>query len=552
MFVSFVSPRVFVVLVFAVGIAITLNPTYAKEGEIFYNGDANFDLNSGYIAGENIETNIELTNMESFPIADAYLVIEILEGCETLTYPSQNSDCDNVFFEKVVSNITLDSLGKMTVPFSYKLPDDLKSGTYRMDVFLRTKKTPIVGMVHIFVPGKSTSFFVTGSGSESSIKILRTKTQVLGFEGPIGSPSKPGATVDGSVYVENLIDSSQDGLTMHVSLCPWDDTECANGGFIVQKIYSFSLNSKETKEIDIFFTAPMKPDAYAIRLEVKDKALVTRSLYRNRLIVTGETAKIRKLWINKRYYAPGEKAELNTLIFTSPDHYTSPFMYGVKLLVSVKDLNADVIVFQKTEVIPELSDNVVYVSKNYEFVTGSVLQKFEICAQLSSKDDLFYDSYCYVIDSTKFTSKAHNYRLDKKVFDKETSEFSAELCVTDASGMPVFSSADISVTDLGKQEYVLKDNINIDPCHQVKFAYRPDVLYRMVINDKEARKQSKFEIQYYEESAIPSSNVDNPDSKIDDGKDKIPETQDNNFIIMGIFVILAAIFAYIYIKTRKK
>ncbi len=170
---------------------------------------------------------------------------------------------------------------------------------------------------------------------------------------------------------------------------------------------------------------------------------------------------------------------------------------------------------------------------------------------MSSNDDVFYDSYCYTIDSTKFASKTHKYRLDEKMFDKETSEFSAELCVTDASGMPVFSSADISVTDLKKQEYVLKDNINIDSCYPIKFAYRPEVSYRMLINDKETRKQYKFEFQSSEESLMPSSRVDNPVPKIDDGKDKAQETQDNNFIIMSVLVILAAIFAYLYIKTRK-
>ena len=540
--------RVFAVLVFAVVIAMVSGPAYAKEDELFYNGDASFGLKENYIAGENLETSIVLTNMESFPISDAYLVIEILEGCKEPTYPSQQSDCDNVFFEKVVSNISLDSLGKMTVPFSYRLPLDLKSGTYRMDVFLRTKKTPIVGMVHIFVPGKSVSFAVVGSGSEPSIKILRTRTEVLEEEGPIGSPSKPGATVDGSVYIENQKDSFQDGLTLYLSLCQWDDTECENGGFIVQKIYSFSLDSKETKKIDISFTAPMKPDAYAIRLEVKDKSLVTRSIYRNRLIVTGETAKIRKLWVNKRYYVPGENAELNALIFTSPDHYTSPFMYGVKLLVSVKDLDNDAVIFQKTDVIPELSDNVVYVSKKYQFVTDNVLEKFEICAQLTSSADVFYDSYCYTIDSTKFASKTHNYRLDEKTFDNNASEFRAELCVTDASGMPISATTHISVTDLKKQETILKDNINIDSCNPIKFAYMPGVSYIMLVNDIEARKQYKFEFQSPEELAMPPSGEDKPVTKIDDEKEK---AQDNNFILISILAIFAIIFAYIYIKTRK-
>ncbi|MFH1431823.1 MAG: hypothetical protein ABIG84_01275 [archaeon] len=522
-------------------------PSYATEtSDLFYSGDVSYDLKDTYNAGDSIQTDITASNMEEFPITGAYLVIEILEGCMDPVYPSQDSDCDNIFFEKVMPGINLDPLSQVSVPFSYILPSDLKTGTYRMDVYLRTQKTPIVGMAHIFLPSRYKSFAVKGTGVEPSLKIQRTTTKILGATGPVGPPALPGSLVEGTVYIKNIKAVEEDGLSLLVAICSWDDTGCENK-YVWQNTYPFSIGPTETKGIGISFDAPEKPDAYAIRLELKDKKRDIRSIYRSRLVVTGTSAKVRKLWVDKRYYNADEKVELNTLIFTSPDHYTNPVMYKSNLLVSVKDLNSDKIVFHNTEEIPELSGDVPSVSKKYSFVTTDVLERFEICAQVNSKDNEIYDKYCYEIDSSKFSSESRKYSLNEKIFDRETMEFSADLCVSDDNDRPVSSNAGISITDLKNRVSVMRENIKIDSCHPVRFTYKPDVSYRMLINDEDLKKQYRFEFQYTEPSVKPGDS-DKNETAIDD---EMKKDQDGDFIIVGILVIVAVILTYLYIKTRK-
>ncbi len=523
-------------------------PNAAATSELFYSGDVTYDLKDTYFPGDILETELQISNMEQFPLAGAYIIIDIVEGCKTPTYPSQNSDCDNIFFEKIIRNINIDPQSQVSVPFSYQLSSDLKTGTYRMDVYLRTKKTPILGMAHIHLPGRHKSFTITANGQEPSIKILRTKTHILDTTGPVGPPASPASEVTGTVYIENTKDTPQDH-SLFISICSWDDTGCDN--FITEKTYPFSIPAKETKNIDFSFTAPEKPDAYAVRLEVKDKSGSTKSLYRSRLIVTGKAAKIRKLWVNKRYYNAGENVDLNTLIFGSPDHYTYPVVTNADLQLSLKDLNTNKILYRNTEQIPELSSNIGLITKKYTFLTEKSLDKFEICAQITSETSELYDRYCYIIDSQKYTSNIRKYTLDEKHFNKDTMTFSANLCVVDGSGMPVSTDTQITVIDNLNRESVMSESITINNCHPLKFIFNPHTPYMMTVNDIGIARQYRFEL----ESPAAKHTPDNKEQEIDTDKEPKDESKQKHallFIVFSIFVILAGIFAYIYIKKRKE
>ncbi len=522
-------------------------PNAAAASELFYSGDVTYDIKDTYIPGEVLETELQISNMEEFPIAGAYIIIDIVEGCETPTYPSQDSDCDNIFFEKIIRDINIGSQYQVSVPFSYQLPSDLKTGTYRMDVYLRTKKTPIQGMAHIHLPGRHKSFTISAAGQEPSIKILRTKTHILGTTGPVGPPASPASEVTGAVYIENSKDTSQD-LSLFISVCSWDDTGCDN--FITEKTYPFSIAAKETKNIDFSFTAPEKPDAYAVRLEVKDKSGSTKSIYRSRLIVTGKAAKIRKLWVNKRYYNAGENVNLNTLIFGSPDHYTYPVVTNADLQLSLKDLNTNKILYQNTEQIPELSSNIGLITKKFNFVTDISLDKFEICAQITSENDVLYDRHCIEIDSRKFYSNVRKYTLNKENFDKETMEFSANLCVTDNSDMPISANTGIDIINMKSHDSILSDKIRIDSCHNIEFTYKQDTPYRITINDEDVGKQYKFEIN----SGLTENTESTENTETNTDDDNKNENKNRNyllFIIFCIIVILAAILVY-YLKKKER
>ena len=82
-------------------------PNAVATSELFYAGDVTYDLKDTYLPGDILETDLQISNMEEFPIAGVYLIIDIVEGCKTPTYPSQDSDCDNIFFEKIICSIQL-------------------------------------------------------------------------------------------------------------------------------------------------------------------------------------------------------------------------------------------------------------------------------------------------------------------------------------------------------------------------------------------------------------------------------------------------------------
>ena len=122
-------------LVFAI-LAIFLSNVMAAE--LFYKSNMYVSLNKAEFApGETLEANVGITNSESFPIAEAYLVFELVQG-ESYYYPSQTKDSDNVFFEENVEGINIAPFDRVSKSFSYRLPEGLAPGSYRRDVYAKT------------------------------------------------------------------------------------------------------------------------------------------------------------------------------------------------------------------------------------------------------------------------------------------------------------------------------------------------------------------------------------------------------------------------------
>lgn len=191
------------VIVGVLFLCLALAGMASAEENIFFGGGLSAQFNNNYSAGDNISSSVFVYNTESFPIINASLIIELVSGCINPVYPSQDSDCDNVIDELVISNINIPAGKDVEIPFNYKLPSDLASGGYRFDMFLMTKRTPIVGMQHILFSGNYYYFDLIGSGAFPTAKIIRTKTNVDGFLGPIGSSVEGGATSNLQLFISS-------------------------------------------------------------------------------------------------------------------------------------------------------------------------------------------------------------------------------------------------------------------------------------------------------------------------------------------------------------
>jgi len=196
-----------------------------------------------------------------------------------------------------------------------------------------------------------------------------------------------------------------DGLTLDVSVCEWDDTVCLGSGegFILNRTYVLqSIPPGEKAAVDVSFKAPERPNAYAIRLELKDAGGRMVSLYRSRIIVKGETARIRKMAVNNYHYSGEEPGSIMLLIGPSPDHYTNPVTKDAEARVSI--VSDGKTLYSESSSLPPLSglSYPVTVFVSFNFSAPVEMNVFEVCSQINSRQEQVYDRYCYMINSSRF------------------------------------------------------------------------------------------------------------------------------------------------------
>lgn len=358
------------------------------KSSMFYHGSLDFELKASYSAGEVISTNITITNLESFPIFDGYLVIQIIEGCKEPVYPTNKAEC-NVVHEEKIEGIDLLPASERVVNYSYKLPDDIKSGDYRIDVYFKTKRTPIVGIPASFVEQAYKTFKLINGKDFPKAKISWTKTHVAGGYAQSGAGVLAGSEVEGVVFLKAIKEFSGN---LNVKICSYDDTACDS--YLIEKSYPVKLAESEEKPLIISFVAPSKPDAYAIRFELVDENGRLNSLYRSRIVVLGEGGRILKLAISKPYYKAGEIGWIRVLA-TGPLMY-SPILPSISEIKNVK-LNVYLTyqgkeIFRDSKVISALHTDELIASE-FTFTSPKDMDKINVCAELSN--GIVYDKYCY-------------------------------------------------------------------------------------------------------------------------------------------------------------
>lgn len=390
-------------------VMLFLSQAYALE--LFYNASMNTELNKQQFApGESLEAEITVLNLEDFPIAEAYVVVELVQG-KDYYYPSQTTDRDNVFFEEKILGLNIAPYGKAATTFSYTIPDDLTPGDYRIDVYAKTNKTHLVGAPHIFASPNSVNFTVSGrDGSFPEAKFVRTKTRFHQFLGPIGPGISPGEEIENEIFVQNTSGRNLSDLTLFVGMCEWDDTSCKSFNSSATKKIS-SLKAGDETKVSVKLTSPQMPDAYAIRLELKDSDGKLLSLYRNRSIVYGGTAKIHQLNVSDYLFGESDNVELSVLIGPSPDHYTFPEFNDFAVRAWVEDIrDNNRVVFSESKAIDSISGSELK-QETFSFASPVALDLFKVCAVIE-KQGIEHEHYCYVVDASKFPEKKQMSEID--------------------------------------------------------------------------------------------------------------------------------------------
>ncbi len=496
----------------------------------FYKGDVQIKLNQEtYKPGHIIEAEITIFNGEPYPISDGFLVIELVKGRAEPIYPSQMSDEDIIFYEEIQKDLTLTPGASKKINFQFPITSELKGGSYRLDVFFRTKKTPIIGMAHILLPGKSKHFQIINGGHFPNSNILRTKTWILNEQstGPIGPlVDSDEDTISGSVFFENI----NEDLILELKVCGWDDITCDKSE--LEQIYHIP---KGSTSVNFNFDAPNDPDAYAVRLELKkgDKLF---SLYRSRFITTGDVVKIRKLSVDKLYLEKGEEVNLKVTLFGSPDHYTYPVVKDAKLKVFVKDLESDGTIFEKTESLPDMdsaSDSLTI--RNFGFESPVKSNKFMVCAETHSQNNKLLDDYCYVVDVSKFILIDYNITADFE-YNAEYKELLLEICALHNSGAQIKTQTQYELS-LGNNPVKISE-LEVEGCSKQTIAGMEKNNYGLLVYDKNQKRQYSF--------VIDLTNLE----EMDDEEENPPQNYLVYAVVLAVIILILGIM--MLLLRRKK
>jgi len=345
--------------------------------DITWNGTVTINLSkTSFTEAEPITGTILVYNLESYPLLGGKFVMHLAQGA--YAYPSQESSSDNISYEKIIDLNWLLPNSKKEVPFSI---DPQKEGAYRLDLYAWVVKSKMVGASNILYNPISTNLTVTGKPQVVRATINRTITSFNGFSGPVGFPIKENSSFSGEVLIVNNSAVEKKGLELGVTICEWSSATC-EGNEIRIKVPT--LLPEDNKIVKVALIAPLIPSAYEINMKLYNGTEI-ESIYKSRVIVSGGTAKIRKIAISgldtKNY-------SINAMIAGSPDHFNYPdfenFTFGVEVYKDgaiIEEKSVNVALIKTEEVIGQTFD---LSSKSFSKICGKI-----------TKDGLTYDRQCF-------------------------------------------------------------------------------------------------------------------------------------------------------------
>ncbi|MBU0662489.1 hypothetical protein KJ891_03420, partial [Candidatus Micrarchaeota archaeon] len=371
----------------------------------------------------------------------------------------------------------------------------LSAGNYTALLYLRAVKVPASGVAFIFASPVEVHFTVTGAkGAFPALNIVRTKTIFNDTLGPVGAPTEAGAAINGTVYVQNISNSEVRNAEIFIAFCDWDDTLCPQ--FLSEKTYGIgTVKAGETKAVTVELPPIEIPSAYAVLIEARAGGEL-HSLYRNRIIIQGGTARVRRVIIDKPHFNAGETANLRFIVGPSPDHYTNPDFENFVFEAEVTNLNSGAVVFNGSENYDLISTRTGYYEKQFSFTVPSELSHFRVCGRIT-KGGTLYDEQCYEIDSADFviphipeTALAVDWS-----YDAGAELLSMEFCgtsdgeISDLNMHYFLQNAETS--EIAKRRF-----LSSAECYDETISL-PQARYLLVVDDYISKRQEKFDVDLF-------------------------------------------------------
>jgi hypothetical protein len=147
-----------------------------------------------------------------------------------------------------------------------------------------------------------------------------------------------------------------------------------------------NIDNGEELSKKVTLLSPSLPSAYEIKMKIFDESRVY-SIYSNRMIVTGPTSKIRKIYLDG--IGQGQYS-INSFIAGSPDHFTipSPVFTDFSVITQIFDNNNLLNTYSKD--LTEIKTGEI------KFLDLNINEtKFDKVCQKIVKNDLVYDQECF-------------------------------------------------------------------------------------------------------------------------------------------------------------
>jgi hypothetical protein len=456
--------------------------------DVSWNGFINIDFNKDTFApDEDVTGKIIISNLADVPIVGERIVLQVATG--PYSYPSQASE-ENVIHEEIISDIWVLPHSMKSVNFNI---GTIPSGNYRLDAYSWIMKTKFIGSNAIYLSPQQENFTISAGNPLTDIEIVRSTTWFGDAEniGPVGFPVDAGEKFSGKVFIENNSGSASNNLQLEISICDWSNAFCET-----PEITKINIPKLVTgiNEIDVELTAPELPSAYEINIALKtgDEKV---SMYKNRVIVAGGTAKIRKVSIDG---LKEKDYSITALIAGSPDHFNNPAFENFKLELETfngdTSLTTDEKSFSKIEVGEVLGNT---------FEIGE--QSFTKACLKVTKSGKLYDEECFTVPLGEI-QVAYDEKFPEVLkvdwsFNKNTGELSLRLF------KEINKHINARIRILGQNEILFDESIEQDGEVQKSYSLEKKN-YTLVIDDKDAKRQIIVLLELEDSDSTDATNND--------------------------------------------
>lgn len=345
-----------------------------------------------YTAGDNITFFYTISNPTEMPLTDAAIRVQVLYSGENLDRQEGDDMIDEFF---VVKNVNLNPGDSYNEEFDWKIPEDIKSGTYLANFYLSSEeKFNMAGLS--FIPnviGAGTKFDVASS-DENLMRFDRNSTYVNEQQYKFRSfpPTfSPGDEV--TIKTDLINEGDEKSVNILYQVFKFDDLNPSEEVKSYTKTETVTLQANSSVPV-IYNIKNLEKNAYLVKLTATSED--QKAILNLRIPVLGNQGRILYLGIDKFPMTSGETSAIFCLTNagTNPGSQEGAFKGYIKLELLDKDNNVLFEGIKKVDV-----DGTV---RGYMFSFD--LDKFYPYATLKATlyDEKIHDEMNVVYDYSKF------------------------------------------------------------------------------------------------------------------------------------------------------